>query len=97
MISINKEKLSIARLNEISNAIQKMLDDKAKEYRYDNIMSVRSYAGYANSFQTEAQVLAIWAADCWAKAGEIEQDVITGKRQLPTVNEILAEMPTIGV
>lgn len=95
MISINQEKLAFIRSVEINNAIQNMLDDKAKEYRYDNIMSVRSYAGYANSFQAEAQVLAIWAADCWVKAGEIEQEVIAGVRELPTIEEILAEMPIL--
>ncbi len=95
MISINQEKLAFIRSVEINNAIQNMLDDKAKEYRYDNIMSVRSYAGYANSFQAEAQVLAIWAADCWVKAGEIEQEVIAGIRELPTIEEILAEMPIL--
>ena len=77
----------------ISRAIQEHLDTKVQEFRYDNMMSARSYAGYSNPFQSEAQALALWCADCWAKAGEIEADVEAGNRELPTVDEVIAELP----
>jgi len=76
-----------------NNAIQTHLDNKAKEFRYDNIMSARSYAGYENPFQAEAQKLAVWASNCWVKAGEIEDDVKAGNREMPTVDEVLSELP----
>lgn len=79
--------------SEISNAIQSMLDTKARELRYDNILSARSYAGYPNPYQTEAQSLAVWASDCWVKAGQIEAEVLAGTRALPKAEEALAEMP----
>lgn len=77
----------------MNNAIQQMLDTKAQEYRYDNMMSVRSYVGYVNPFQEEAQGMAIWASNCWVKAGQIEDEVLAGTRPMPTVDEVLAEMP----
>lgn len=76
-----------------NRAIEKHLDNKAKEFRYDNIMSARSYAGYDNPFQAEAQKLAVWASNCWVKAGEIEADVKAGKRDMPTIDEVLSELP----
>jgi len=81
------------RPQEINNAIQNHLDTKAQEFRYDNMMSARSYAGYTNPFQTEAQALATWCADCWATAGTIQADVEAGTRPMPTVDEVLAELP----
>jgi len=78
---------------QINKAIQTHLDNKAKEFRYDNMMSARSYAGYINPFQDEAQKLAIWASNCWVKAGEIEADVKAGNRAMPTIDEVLAELP----
>ena len=81
----------------ISIAIQKSLDAKAQELRYDNIMSARSYAGYVNPFQPEALALANWSADCWVKAGEIEAAVRAGSRSMPTVGEALSEMPVFSV
>ena len=76
-----------------NNAIQTHLDKKAKEFRYDNMMSARSYAGYENPFQAEAQKLAVWASSCWVKAGEIEADVQAGNREMPTIDEVLSELP----
>lgn len=82
--------------NAFNNAIQNHLDAKAKEFRYDNMMSARSYAGYTNPFQTEAQTLATWCADCWTTAGTIQSDVGAGTRPMPTVDEVLAELPVYG-
>ena len=73
---------------EIEQAIQSMLDAKARELRYDNMMSARSYAGYVNPFQAEAQALAVWCAECWKKAGELEASGV-----VYTVDEVLAQMP----
>jgi hypothetical protein len=90
--------LNTKALADITMSIHGLLDATAKTYRYDNIMSARSYTGYVNPFQIEAQSLAVWASNCWVKAGEIEADVLAGIRPMPTVGEVLAEMPIyIGV
>ena len=76
-----------------NNAIENHLDKKAQELRYDNMMSARSYAGYDNPFQDEAIELAKWCGDCWVKAGEIEADVKSGDREMPTIDQLLSELP----
>ena len=76
---------------EIEQAIQNMLDAKARELRYDNMMSARSYAGFENPFQSEAQALAAWCANCWLKAGELE-----ALGTVMTAEEVLAQMPVYG-
>ena len=77
---------------EITQAIQNMLDSKAKELRYDNIMSARSYAGFENPFQAEAQSLAVWCANVWAYMGDLESDVLNGA-EMPTIEQILENAP----
>lgn len=76
---------------EITNSIQSMLDSKAQELRYDNMMSARSYAGYVNPFQVEAQALSVWCANCWIKAAELDS---LGTPM--TVEEVIAQMPVFG-
>ena len=83
------------KMNNISNAIQNMLDSKAIEMRYDNMMSVRSYCGFVSPYQEECILMSEWAASCWVKAGEIESDVLNGIRPIPTVEQVLLEMPTL--
>lgn len=93
MISINQEKLALTRSVEISNAIQNMIDDKAKEYRYDNINSTAKYLRSNSPFYNEVVALNNWCDACWIKSEEIEKDVLAGARAMPTVEEVLAEMP----
>lgn len=77
----------------ISGAIQNHLDTKAQSLRYDNINAIGKYVGYINDFQAEAEALGAWASSCWKVAGQIEADVQSGVRAMPTVDEVLAELP----
>jgi len=92
-LHINSPKTAEQVKAEITSAIQAMLDTKAQSLRYDSMMSARSYAGYINPFQAEAQSLAVWCTQCWIKAGELE---VVGT--VMTVDEVLAQMPVyVGV
>lgn len=82
---------------EITNAIQSMLDDKAKAKGYDNIVSACSYAGYDNPFRAEGEAYGLWRALCWSKAYEILEAVETGIRPMPTISEVLEEMPALEI
>jgi len=77
-----------------NGAIQNHLDTKAQSLRYDNINAIGKYVGYINDFQSEAEALGAWASSCWVVAGQIEVDVQSGTRPMPTVDEVLAELPT---
>jgi hypothetical protein len=77
-------------------AIQTLLDSAAKAQGYDNILSVISYADSAvPEWAAEAQACKAWRDACWSKAKEIQDAVLAGTRALPTVEEVLAEMPTL--
>ena len=74
---------------ETTEAIQTMLDTKAKAYRYD---SIHTACGWADKFD-DAMALKDWGSACWIKAKQIEQEVIAGTRPLPTASEVISEMP----
>jgi len=76
-----------------NDAIQIHLDTQAQSLRYDNINAIGKYVGYDNDFRTEAEKLGAWASSCWKAAGQIEADVKAGNRDMPTVDEVLAELP----
>ncbi len=76
-------------------AIQNTLDDAARAKNYDDIVSACSYAGYPNVFQAEAIAFGQWRATVWAYGyGELDK-VIAGTRPVPTIAEILAELPSL--
>jgi hypothetical protein len=86
----------ILQQKEFDEAIQNHLDAKAQSLRYDNINAIGKYVGYANDFQAEAEKLGAWASSCWKVAGDIEADVLAGNRPMPTVDEVLSELPAFA-
>lgn len=75
-------------------AIQDHLDTKPKERLYDGILSLCTYATSTNpKFAAEGQAGVEWRDACWAKGYEIVAEVQAGTREIPTVDELLAELP----
>ena len=100
-----EEKTKAAR-ETMTNAVQTLVDNKAREFRWDDIKSARAGAGVPLegtesdaeiAIHTEAVKLAKWDRAVWAKAGEIEASVLAGSRVIPTVGELLLELPIYEV
>lgn len=74
---------------------QELLDAKARERGYDDILSACSYAGYDNDFRAEGESFGIWRAKVWKYGYALLNGVAEGTHKLPaSFDEILAEMPT---
>ena len=77
-------------------AIQAHLDRFAQTRNYDGIMSAATYAtSTVPKFHTEGQY-AVEARDLtWAKGYEIMDAVMSGARPMPTLEEVLSELPEL--
>lgn len=77
-------------------AIQKHLDSFAQTRSYDGILSAATYAtSQVPKFKAEGQY-AVEARDTtWAKCYEILAAVEAGSRPMPTLDELLAELPVL--
>lgn len=80
-----------------TDAIQKHLDVFAQTRNYDNILSAATYAtSTVLKFQAEGQY-AVEARDAtWAKGYEILDAVLAGQRPMPSLAEVLAELPPLA-
>lgn len=81
----------------ISNAVQKHLDTKAMEKGYDSILSACSYAGHTNPFQEEGKTFVEWRGNVWAYCYQVLDHVSQGFRTIPTIEELLAELPILSL
>ena len=84
--------------NELTDAVQNVLDSKAQELNYDNCLSVCSYidTGVAR-FDAEGKAFRAWRSAVWAKGYEILAQVQAGQRGIPTESELLAELPELVI
>lgn len=74
---------------------QELLDAKAREKGYDDILSACSYAGYDNDFRAEGEAFGIWRAKVWKYGYGLLNAIAEGKHKMPkSFDEILTEMPT---
>lgn len=78
------------------NAIQSYLDTEAQAHFYDGILSLCSYATSVNpKFGPEGQAGVIWRDACWTIGYTIMAEVQAQTRAIPTIEELLAEMPVM--
>lgn len=82
----------------LTDAVQHVLDAKAQELNYDNCLSVCSYidTGVAR-FDAEGRAFRAWRSAVWAKGYEILAEVQAGKREIPTEEELIAELPELVI
>lgn len=93
-VVVSEQKRYEEYVSQITNLIQIKLDNFAKTRNYDGILSVCSYDNDDNDkFAMEAKYCKKLRSATWAKAYEILDDVMAGKREIPSIEEIMEELP----
>lgn len=79
----------------LTAAVQAHIDARAAAAGYDNIYTACTYADEPSvpKFQAEGQALRAWRSWVWAKCHEIMADVQAGKREIPSADRLIAELP----
>ncbi len=73
--------------------IQAHLDISAQEQGYDNVLTACSYVGAPNPFEAESKTFVAWRGNVWAYCYQELQKVISGERPMPTLADIISELP----
>lgn len=80
----------------LTNGVQKHMDKKAQERGYDNIHTACSYVNSTDEvFKAEGTACLAWRDKVWRKCYDILAEVKTGKRAVPTLEEVIAELPVL--
>lgn len=80
----------------IVGAVQARLDAFAQARGYDGILSAATYATSTNAQFAAEGKYAVEARDLtWAKCWQILNDVMSGQRPEPSLEEILSELPAL--
>lgn len=85
--------LLVQTKRELTQAIQNHLDTTAQASGYDSIISASSYASVPGTFQAEGIAFTNWRTAVWDAAIIILAEVEAEIRAVPTVQELIAELP----
>jgi hypothetical protein len=87
---------AVQRMAEVQSAVQTRLDLFAQERHYDGILSLCTYTNSAvPAFAAEGQRGVALRDSTWAACYAILADVTNNVRPLPTVEQVLAELPAL--
>lgn len=80
-------------------AVQNFINAAAVSAGYDSIASAVTYADEpaVPKFQAEGQALRAWRSLCWAYCYQALDDVQSGERPQPTVEELIDELPALAL
>lgn len=91
------EAIAAALISAVERSVQDRLDAFARTRNYDGILSAASYAtSKTPRFAAEGQYCVDARDAHWAACYSIMADVQAGVRPMPTVDDVLAEMPALA-
>ena len=80
-------------------AVQRFMDAKAQERGYDDIFTAVTYAeeSVVEKFQSEGRAFRSWRSAVWAFCYDYLDQVMEGKKPVPTEAELIALLPPLGL
>lgn len=78
----------------LTDAVQNWMDEKVhRDKDYDNIFTACSYANSTDAkFRAEGETCVAWRDRVWRYCYNVLDEVMAGRRSIPTVEELLAEL-----
>lgn len=91
----DQETIYEIRRQQVDKKIEELIDSTAKSMRYKHIESAVGYADEpaVPQYQREGKALRAWRSLVYKKAQDIVADVLAGNRPLPSVDQVLSELP----
>lgn len=79
---------------QFDSAVEAYLHAEAVSHGYTNIERACMYAPVPNPYEAESRSFVEWVGSVWAYCYQELQKVQAGTRPVPTVEQILSELPT---
>ncbi|WP_251569572.1 hypothetical protein [Parasutterella muris] len=78
--------------------VQKVMDEEAKKLNYDSIFTAITYENDTNpKFAAEAKAFKEWRSQIWTTCYAVLDEVLSGKRDIPTHEELIALLPELVI
>ena len=96
MPEMSAEQQAAKLLNEMKELVQAHIDQVAREMAYTDGLHAASYvASTIEAWAAEAQAFVAWRDSVWVAAISILYDCKSGLREIPSADDLLAELPAM--
>lgn len=97
LVDINSQITQEQFVKKCINLVQALLDSEARKNGYDSILSACSYVSSSVAkFKTEALAFIAWRDAVWSTCYSILDQVESGARIPPSLDQLIGEMPLIS-
>lgn len=81
----------------LTDGVQNWMDNIVQERNYDNVHTCVGTYLYSpiEKFRLEAEAVKDWVSYVWAKCYEMLAQVEAGERDIPTLEEVISELPIL--
>lgn len=81
----------------LTDGVQNWMDNIVQERNYDNVHTCVGTYLYSpiEKFRLEAEAVRDWVSYVWAKCYEMLAQVEAGERDIPTLEEVISELPVL--
>lgn len=81
----------------LTDGVQSYMDTKVRERNYDNVHTCVGTYLYSpiDKFRIEAEHVKDWVSYVWEKCYEMLAEVKAGKREIPSLEEVINELPIL--
>lgn len=91
-----EEERQVAIQQRLTVAVQNWMDTNVQKRNYDNIHTACTYAYSTDeTFKAEGTACLAWRDNVWRTCYNILDDVLSGKREIPTEEELIVELPKL--
>ena len=92
----NEEEKRAIIQQQLTVAVQSWMDKTVQERNYDNIHTACTYAYSTDEiFKKEGTACLAWRDNVWRTCYNILNEVLVGNREIPTEEELIAELPKL--
>ena len=76
--------------------VQDYMDKAVQTRGYDDVFTCISYVDSTDEiFKREANIVLAWRDKVWRHCYDVVAQVVSGSRDIPTISELLAELPKL--
>lgn len=95
--SADTEVLQSIAMAKAEATVQKHINTTIKDLGYDDENSIAKYLVEGNPFYDECAAISIWIGNVWVYAHQVQADIVVGNRTMPTIEELIEELPKLVV